>query len=176
MATILKDLPYFGEHTSVVAGAETLRVKPHQIMLWLSVTMAEQIEWDPRIPAFPALLDTGNNQNLSVTAAQLTRWAGIRPELLPVLGTMREREQRILRRHANLWVHANVPGSTARQKQKPFLLVVDGIAVYPDDQLRSPPLPLLGLKCITRNRLRMMLDGNRRRLSLYTRPRWWWLG
>ncbi len=92
---------------------ERQEVRRFQIIVWVSVSAADALEWDPRIPAFPAILDPGNNFNLTIFQSQLIRWAGIRPELLRLLGTIKtgkgKDERRYPRHEADVWLHANEP-------------------------------------------------------------------
>src|SRR5687767_8949669 len=90
-------------------------VKPYQVIVWVSVSVADLLAWDPRTPAFPAILDTGNNFTLSIFQSQLTQWAGVRPELLRVLGRIREGGAYYPRHEADVWLHPNVPGSRERR-------------------------------------------------------------
>jgi hypothetical protein len=92
---ILDRWPYSTDATFVSAPAGSARVKPYQIVVAVSVSLQALLEWDPRTPRFPAILDTGNNHNLSISRGHLLRWAGLQPEALQVIGTIRERQQRI---------------------------------------------------------------------------------
>jgi len=86
---ILDRLPYFPEHRTLSVRGEAVQVRPYQIVIWVSVNIARLREWDSRTPAFPAILDPGNNFNFSIFQSQLIRWAGIRPELLKFLGRIK---------------------------------------------------------------------------------------
>lgn len=167
---ILDRLPYFAESTTVLLPNEVVRVKPHQIIAWVSVSIAQVLEWDARTPAFPAILDPGNNFNFSIFESQLIRWAGTRPELLRVLGYIRMQGKRYPRHAADLWLHPNIAGSRDRQPgREPFRLNLDrGIAVYPDTAPRPPHLPLVGLRGLTDNHLQLAIDGKHREVSLHT--------
>ncbi len=63
-----------------------MRVKPYQIVVAVSVGLQVLWEWDPRTPCFPAILDIGNNHNLSISRGHLLRWAGLQPERCGSLG------------------------------------------------------------------------------------------
>jgi len=76
---ILDRLPYFSDPTSVRAPGESVRVKPYQIIVYVSVSLPALLDWDPHTPSFPAILDTGNNHNLSIRKGQLRLWAGLQP-------------------------------------------------------------------------------------------------
>ena len=72
--------------------------------------MPDLPEWDPKTPAFPAILDTGNNFTFSIYRSQLVRWAGIQPALFRLLGDIRLGEEYIPRHDADLWLHPREPG------------------------------------------------------------------
>ena len=63
-----------------------MRVKPYQIVVVVSVNLQALMEWDPHMPGFPAILDTGNNHNLSISRRHLLRWAASGPRHCGSLG------------------------------------------------------------------------------------------
>jgi hypothetical protein len=165
---LLNRLPYFTDPRFVAAPGGSVRVKAHQIVIQVSVSLPVLPEWDPRTPSFPAILDTGNNHNLSVRRGQLVRWAGLQPEALRTLGSMRERQLQIPLHAASVWLHGNVPGEGARRDREPHpLRLEEGIAIYPDDI--GPRLPVLGLRALTRNRLHLTIDPERLHVDLRTK-------
>lgn len=167
---ILDRLPYSSEATFVFAPGGSVRVKPYQIVVAVSVGLQALGEWDPRMPHFPAILDTGNNHNLSITRGHLLRWAGLQAEALRIIGAIRERQQRIPLHAASVWLHRNRPGEQAMRDQEPVPLnLEEGIAVYPDDL--GPRLPVLGLRALTQNQLHVAIDPERMRVNLRT-PDW----
>ncbi len=170
---ILDRLPYWTESPPpAVFGSQSVRVRPHQIIVWVSVSIADA-EWDARTPAFPAILDTGNTFIFSVFQRQLIQWAGMQPRALPALGTIRESGKRYPCHEADVWLHANVPGRRDRRgDRQPFRLSLEkGIAVYPDTGTPPSHLPLLGLQALTQNNLHLAIDGERRHVHLRT-PDW----
>ena len=147
------------------------------MVVWLSISDTHLLNWDPRTPAFPAILDPGNNFTLSIFHSQLVQWAGIYPEALRLLGTIRESGNIYPRREADLWLHPNVPGRREiRSGGDPFRLsVAKGIVVYPDTASPAPHLPLLGLQALTENKLRTLIDGDRKQVTIRTPRRLWGL-
>ena len=167
---ILDRVPYSSEATFVSAPGGTVRVKPYQIVVVVSVSLPALLEWDPRTPCFPAILDTGNNHNLSITRGRLLRWAGLQPEALRISGAMRDSQQRIPLHAASVWLQKNRPGERALREQEPHpLKLQQGIAVYPDDI--GPRLPVLGLRALTQNQLHVAIDPEQMRVSLRN-PGW----
>ncbi len=180
---ILDRVPYWTEPAPpVVVRGQPMPVRRYQVIVWVSVSVPDLAEWDSRTPAFPAILDTGNTFTLAVFRSQLIQWAGIQPQLLRLLGNIRERGNSYPCHKADLWLHPNVPGRMERRSDRPPLRLPlrKGIAVYPDAAPRPPHLPLLGLQALTENNLHLMIDGQRRLVSLRTPDsrtrllRWLW--
>jgi hypothetical protein len=162
---ILRQLPFRDVPTSVVVAADPVPLRAYQIPVWVSlVPEGGVVKGTPR---FPAVLDTGHSHNFSIQESLLLRWAGLRLEALRRLGDVTVNRQEVPLMAVDLWVHRNKPG-TAELLPKPFKLeVLEGIAVYPNDAPNAPRLPLLGLRGLVRNRLRLTLDGRRLSVSLW---------
>jgi hypothetical protein len=167
---ILDRLPYSSGPTVVFAPGGTVRVKPYQIVVAVSIGLQAERERDPRVPAFPAILDTGNNHNLSVSQGHLLRWAGLQSDALQIIGAIRERQHRIPLHVASVWLHRNRPGERTVRVQEPHpLKLEEGIAIYPDDI--APRLPVLGLRALMRSQPHVAIDPERMRVNLRT-PDW----
>jgi len=170
---IVDRLPYADQPAASNVRGEAIRVKPFQILVQVSIGLRSLPDWDPRTPTFPAIMDTGNNHNLSIRRGQLLRWAGLNPEALTILGALRERGQRVALHAARLWLHRNKPGHSDLLGREPCpLRVEEGIAIYPDET--GPRLPILGLRTLTQNELLCLLDGRRKRVTISTATSWWW--
>ncbi len=63
MPPVLRAVPYFDDITEIVAPGVHEQAMPRQIILWVSVTPAEQFELPLTTRRFPAILDTGLNDN-----------------------------------------------------------------------------------------------------------------
>jgi len=167
---ILDCLPYFPDATIVPLREENVRVKPYQITVQMSISLRTLLEWDPRTPSFPAILDTGNNHNFSIRKEHLVRWAGIQPQALQQIGAIRERGQPIPLHAAAVWLHGNVPGERVPSNREPHVLNLrEGIALYPDES--GPRLPVLGLRALTQNKLHAVIDSERLSVTLQS-PGW----
>lgn len=174
MTTILRKLPFFDKPTTAAVRGEQVRVKPYQVIFWVSISKQDLLEWDPRMPRFPAILDTGHSHNFSIQQRHLLQWAGMQNNYLDVLGSLRE-GQRIAPLHAaTLWIHRNLPHRRDEASdQPPFRMELRrGIAVYPDDGSSFPRLPLLGFRAIVENQIHLTVDGRKQRVSLRTARRW----
>jgi hypothetical protein len=171
---ILDRLPYWTEPAPpVVVRGLPMPVRRYQVIVWVSVGVPDLDEWDSRTPAFPAILDTGCTFTLAIFQRQLIQWAGLHPQLLPTLGRIREGDMVYPCHKARLWLHPNVPGrSNRRGDRSPLRMsLAKGIAVYPDVASAPSHLPLLGLQALTENNLQLLIDGQRRQVSLRT-PDW----
>ena len=163
---ILDRLPIASEPYEFGIRGARLRIKPFQIIVQLSISGLWK--WDAAAPIIPALLDTGNNHNFSIQENHLVQWAGVHPQI----GTMREGGRAPSLRYGSAWIHRNQRGRRNLRDAEPFLLALkEGIAVYPDDGSNYPRLPLLGLRVIIRNNLKLVVDGKRTHVSLRS-PIW----
>jgi len=156
----------------VTVRGDRVPVRANQIILWVSLALQRVAGPNPTVP-FPAILDTGHTHSFSLHERHLVEWAGLLPDALPILSTVRDRGQSLLLRAANIWAHRNDRGE--RQKlsnQPPHLIEADGgIAVYPGSDF--PRLPILGLRAIADNELFLKVDGKRREATLKTSIKWW---
>ncbi len=175
MARILRQLPFFTEPTLVTAGGDPVTVRPYQIVMWVSVTLPDQEDLSAAAARFPAILDTGHSHNFSIQRSHLSRWARIDPTLFPVLRPTRINGVPVPLVSAAVWIHPNRPGQRdSFTGGAPFRLQMPrGIAVYPPDTPGAPRLPLLGLRALVLNNLRLTMDGPGRWVALRTRWRLW---
>jgi hypothetical protein len=175
MPLLLDHMPFPHEPGEVVVRSvgERVRVRGNQIILWVSLTLGRVTSPNPVAIPFPVILDTGHNHSFAIQERHLFAWAGFRPDYLSLLGTVREREQRVSLREANIWIHPNVRGVRDELADRPphFVGARRGIAVYPAGDF--PRLPILGLRAIAENGLILSVDGRRRRATLRTPARWW---
>ena len=172
MPKILDRLPIPTHDDLVSVRNETVRVRQTEIIVWVSVSVKSALGWNPALPHFPAIIDTGHTHNFSIQEQQLVRWAGIRPERLQVLGHVRQAGQRIPLHAANVWLHHNLRGQQdLLRDEPPYLLKLPrGIAVHSATE-SYPRLPLVGLRAILSNRLHLAVDGERQQVTLRT-PDW----
>src|SRR5437879_3470976 len=107
MTTVLRNLPFFENVTTVPVGNDRLTIKPYQIIVWVSLAPGRQSEWEPNRPRFPTLLDTGLSFNFAIGEDQLMHWAGLHPPSLVVLGHARLSGLPANLLHAQVWLHRN---------------------------------------------------------------------
>jgi hypothetical protein len=154
---ILDRLPIGEDPAVLFVGAEAVTIKRYQIAAWASLNDATR--------PFPVLIDTGHSHNFSITGSLLRRWAGLSPGDLRLLGTTKLKGERLSQYRAELRLHRNRPGSLALGEGHRLLTLEEGISIVPEGSIR---LPLLGLRAIVQNDLRLALDGRRKEVTLKT--------
>jgi len=94
----------------------------------------------------------------------IERWG---PRDLKPIGHAKIAGHLVPRYSSELFVRRNKPGR--REFAGTYCLKMDGgIAVVPDELPIAPRLPLLGIQTILGNRLRLLIDGDRRQVTLRT--------
>jgi hypothetical protein len=138
-------------------GSEAVTIKKYQIAAWASLS-------DESRP-FPIVIDTGLNHNFSITESLLRRWANLSPDDLHFLGTTKLKGERLNQYRADLRLHRNRPGSVELRNGHHLMTLDEGISIVPEGSIR---LPLLGMRAVVRNSLRLVIDGKRRHVTLTT--------
>ena len=170
MPTIPRRLPFYADATTLrIPSGPAIKIMHDQIVVWLSVAPTAQ----PQLPAsarrFPALIDLGFNGSFLLREDHVSQWAGVEfdEEKFPFLGTYQAYGHDIASFVGDVWLHANVPGFRDQVADtRPFCLeMIKGISVCPASmsQIR---LPLIGLQALRKNRLRLLVNGEKRYMSL----------
>lgn len=184
MARLIRKLPFSSRPAWLSIEGARIKVPSYAIVLWVRIGERRLASPDEKAPIIPALLDTGFNDNFAIREEQLRDWAGVDPRLFVKLRTQEHERGIIDRRVANVWLYPNVPTTMDPGKGRPLLLELDdGIFVFrrptktvdlPANDFR-PRLPLIGMRALTRNRLSVSLDCDRRRVDVRL-PRRLWIG
>lgn len=167
---VLRALPYYPRETMIHLHGERIIVRAFQIVVWVSIAHVGDDE-SPRTNPFPAILDTGHNDNFVISPRHLREWAGMAWQDLPIEPGVERRYQGVAvpYRRANLWLHPNQYGwrDLIDPGLQPALLELDaGIAVFGDGErvgveetrsLIAPRLPLLGLRALTLSQARLRI-------------------
>jgi len=133
------------------AWGEVIRLKPHQILLWVSLTQRGLERLPPATPRLPVLLDTGHNHNFSLREDHLVRsglespwpWSSIPLRVRDASGIERE----VPRLLVDVWLYPDPP--QLGQVAYPLRLGFRGAACYPaTSAVSGPHLPLLGLAAL----------------------------
>jgi hypothetical protein len=177
MPSLVRQLPFSDEFTTLVVQGTVYRIFPRQIIVWLSVGRKGVRDLDPRMPRFPAVLDTGFTDNFIMHEQQLRRFAGLEPQHLQRLNDSLRAHGRPIPLHAaNLWIQSNRTGERDQVVGVPFLLELHrGIGLTTDSDL-YPRLPLLGGRAFRQNKLQVHLDFRKCRVSIRTPRRFWLFG
>jgi hypothetical protein len=153
---IIDRLPFADRPHLVTVRGEGVQVYRNQMIVWISI--------DDVLRPLPAILDTGHGHNLSIGKGQLQRWSGAS---LKRIGELEIGHQRVVQYAADVRVHRNVPGRAALRGDSYPLEMPQGISVLEEGD--APRLPLIGLRMIIANKLRLVIDGDRRHVTLKTK-------
>ncbi len=154
--TILDRLPFADRPHLVTVRGEAVDVYRNQIIVWISI--AEVLR------PLPAILDTGHGHNLSIGEGQFRRWSGAS---LRRIGELEIGHQRVVQYAAAVRVHRNVAGRAELRGDSYPLEMPQGISVFEEGD--APRLPLIGLRTIVANKLKLVIDGYRRQVTLKTK-------
>jgi hypothetical protein len=173
MPILLNRSPFSDKPSEIVVRNEIVRVREHQIIVWVTLSLYRIATVNPMAIPFPVILDTGHNHSFSIHERHLAEWAGLQLNSLNVLSAIRHRGQRVLLRAANIWVHPNEQGFRDKHSDiSPHVIKAEtGIAIYPGSDF--PRLPIMGLRAIAENNLLLKVDGPRREATLRTPIQWW---
>jgi hypothetical protein len=154
MIHVLRNLPFSDRPTSVTVAGEIIPVRAYQIVVWVSL-----LQTGHQSEPFPAVLDTGHSHNFSIREGHLKAWAAVDLADVPKRGMIAVNRLEVPLIVAELSIHRNRPGTTERLAKPVRLDFPEGIRVFPEGTPVSPRLPLLGLRGLVRNRLRLSING-----------------
>jgi hypothetical protein len=157
---IIDRLPFADRPHLVTVRGEAVDVYRNQIIVWISI--------DDVLKPLPAILDTGHGHNLSIGEGQLRRWSGAS---LNWIGEWEIGQRPVVQYAADVHLHRNVSGREALRGDSYPLEMPQGISVFEESD--APRLPLIGLRTIVANKLRPVVDGDRRHVNLTTKC-WPW--
>jgi len=166
---ILNRLPFF-QGPSVVSTPDGIaEVKPYQIVVIVSLAARGLMDLPEGSPRFPAILDTGTNHNLSIRREHFGRWAR---QQLRQRGKVRIRGDDVPLVAGSVWIHPNRPGTRDLAEGQAIRLEMrEGLIVYPENAPNPARLPILVLRALVRNHLKLIIDGKRCAVTLKT-PDW----
>jgi hypothetical protein len=154
---ILDRLPIYERPTLIDMRGEVYQVWTNQAIVWVSLAEI--------LTPFPAILDTGHSHNLSIARCHMERWG--RPDVKQI-GHAKIAGHLVPRYASDLFVHRNQAGT--RQLSGTHRMKMEGgFAVVSDEMPIAPRLPLLGMQTIIGNKLRLLIDGERRQVTLRTK-------
>jgi hypothetical protein len=128
-----------------------VRLKPYQVLLWVSLTHRGLTQLPPGTPRVPALLDTGHNHNFSLREEHFALsglespvpWSSMPLRVRDASGIERE----VPRLLVDVWLHADAAQTS--ELAYPLRLGFRGASCYlSDTTVSGPHLPLLGLAAL----------------------------
>ncbi len=156
MTIILQEMPYYDTVTYANVDRQLVQVMPHQIIVWVSLSVRTVHSLPVSSPRFPVVLDSGNTYGFAISEKHLELWTGLTLQALEHLGSVSINRVSVPRLDATVWLHPNKKGERNSFGQRPpFRLALrDGIAVYPRAaDLQAPRLPILGMRAVDENKL-----------------------
>lgn len=150
---ILNRLPIGEEPQTFFVGNEPVLIRRYQIAVWVRL----------KDLSFPAVLDTGHTHNFALSEKHLREWAGLRPDSLRLIGRSKVNEEKLPQFQSEVFLHRNVPGTIGRAEGGILLRMEHGITLMPEKMAR---LPILGLRALVKNDLKLVMDGKRRQVTL----------
>jgi hypothetical protein len=170
VGTVIHRQPFVESASKVCASSgREIVLRPRQLVLWVAVAAPDVDRLPSAVLQFPAILDTGFNGGFLIQEQHLIEWAGIQPDQLEWVDSIRIFDRHVRMREANVWLFPSSPAGSVPSGDLPAkcLELDQGIAVSPPD-LDRPRLPLVGMHLLERNRLQVLIDGRRRVFSIRT--------
>ena len=158
---ILEDYPISGKEEAIAAphGYHTLNAYQAVVTVYLDIR-------GRLTSAFPAFLDPGHNHNFSISEQHLRDWLGVDPASLNVLRQIRFDDRLVPLAEADVVLLRNKKATRDINPKDPYVFHFSqdkGIMVH-----KTPiaPLPILGMRGIMRNDLKLLFDGQRKSFDL----------
>jgi hypothetical protein len=154
----------------VVAHADvpvTLRV--NQPVVWIRLAA-----WNQRpllaAVAFPAIIDSGNNDSFLIPGSLFRGWTGLTLDAMHPLRTIEVNGLTLGCYGFNLQLFRLSRGNPTDHVVR-HLETDRGITIIPDGlDHRFPRMPVVGVRCLRLNRLTFSINGNRGTFSLWSPP------
>jgi hypothetical protein len=132
----------------------------------VSLAAREIMDLPAGSPRFPAILDTGTNHNFSIRTEHFERWARLS---LRQRGKVRIQGAEVPLLAGSVWIRPNRRGTAdLAEGQAVRLEMHEGLIVFPENAPNPARLPILGLRALVRNRLKLIINGKRREVTLKT--------
>jgi hypothetical protein len=179
MPVIIQDMPWVtddaGEDIRSPDGSllicpttkRPVRVCHDQIVVWASLAPVTLASLPSGFPVFPLLIDTGFNDSFLMQSQQA--WVWMTSTICNQLPVNRHRlpvpDAYIPNRLASVWLHPNLAGSRDRNKAgAPVQLQLEFGATLAPSGPYAREKPLLGMRAIRFNKLKIRIDGQLQRV------------
>jgi hypothetical protein len=164
-------LPIARTSTVVPVHGKSVVIHPYQFIAWVGIQSVYPSA-DAIAPlAFPAIVDTGCTSSFIISPHHLRDWCGIEWNQLPLMRSVERKHDSIPvpYRRANVALFKNTTGRRDDfEFTSPVVIEIsEGIAVFGDGipvgvdatrRLKAPRLPLLGMRTLASQGLRMELN------------------
>jgi hypothetical protein len=171
MPFVLTRVPLNAAERTAAPGGVPITLRPYQPVVWVRL-----VGWEPdpaaegRAVAFPAVLDTGNNGTVLIAETVFRAATGTDPADSPRYHTSVVNGVPLRCYGYNLDL-LSVRNGDALERVAWRLQTDRGVHVIPADlEHRFPRVPVIGVRCLTTNRLTYSLNGRRRTFSLWRPP------
>jgi hypothetical protein len=163
MKVILDGCPFFEEVTQVETPSGPVVVRPYQIVAWVSLALRGKLS-----PRFPVILDSGHSHNFSISEEQVRLWTGFEAKDMQTIGYAKLNKRIVELKRVAVAVYPNIRDTrNIRTDESPYLMALpEGIALHRAGDPLAPRLPLLGVRALVKNRLRLTIDGDNRTVLL----------
>jgi hypothetical protein len=163
-------MPFYSDATTLrIPNGPAIEVKHDQVVIWVSISPVGQVELPASSQRFPAVVDIGFNGSFLMREDHLEQWVQMQldEERYPFLGTFKAYGHDVAAFIGNVWMHPNVPGFRDQIADTPPLRleVSGGIAVC-SGAMSQCRLPLLGMSALRKNRLSLLVNGEKKQISL----------
>lgn len=128
------------QNTTVSSPTGPVLVRAFQLVVSVRVCVGAKIS-----RPFPAVLDTGHSHNFSISESLMSVWAGFR---LPPVRSIRVNGIPVPIALADIEIEGQ------------RLTLREGITVFPQGHPGITRLPLVGLRALVRNRMKVLIDGD----------------
>jgi hypothetical protein len=170
MPFTLSRVPLNGADRTVLLRGESVILRPLQPVIWIRLAAWELAEAAKTQPiTFPVVVDTGNNGTLLIPESVFRAAVGVSPAALKGRATAPVNGILLACYGFNLDL-LRLRGGVPLERVVGRLQTDRGVFLIPTElEHRFPRLPVLGVRCLTLNRLTFSLSGDRRTFSLSQR-------
>jgi hypothetical protein len=165
MTGVVRRSPFYEQETTAGVAGRNVIVRAYQIAVWVSLRIRSAVSHP-----FPAVLDTGHSHFFSVGEDHLFHWLGIRRADIRVIGRGVVNGRPVELFAAGLALCRNRNGRRDELLEKPYSLQLpEGIVIHERSDPWGPRLPLLGLRALVQNDLRVVIDSRHKHVTI-SRP------
>lgn len=182
MRTLLADWTYSARRQIIAFGSGNRgEVLEQQIVVWLAIApYGTKVLLEDDHPTFPAVIDTGYGGRLLLNHRHLSDWTGISPPHLVPHGQPETLWGNVVcpRFQFSAWLRCADPVTDRAEAYRAAFRIklTKGATLIlpsaPGEYTKQPRLPLIGMKMLEENRLRLTIDAASHRVQVDTTRNW----